>query len=180
MLNLWKAHRAHLSQGLLLLFSLAMPLCYFIQKSYFIHSDFYTAHMDAISEQIDAPLEREVIWEDSKDEAQSSIMYTAYYYPQALSVVCQTTPVTYMQSQEDGMGAAYLISDSGTVYPATFLQDTEYNSTLLIFEEVPSEFIRHLQYLDIVPASAVPESGSYNPDSPAAERIRYALQGETA
>ena len=177
MFNIWKTYRAHLTQGLLLLFLLAMPLCYFIQKSHYIHSDFYTERMDAISEQIGTSLEREVIWEDSKDEAQSSIMYTAYYYPQALSVVCQTTPVTYLQDQ-DGLGAAYLISDSGTLYPATLLQDTEYNSTLLIFEEVPSEFVRHLQYLDIVPASAVPENGSYEPDSPLAERIRYTLQGD--
>ena len=89
----------------------------------------------------------------------------------------RSTPVTYLQDQ-DGLGAAYLISDSGTLYPATLLQDTEYNSTLLIFEEVPSEFVRHLQYLDIVPASAVPENGSYEPDSPVAERIRYTLQGD--
>lgn len=180
MSNIWKAHRAYLAQGLLLLFLLAMPLCYFIQKSHYIHSDFYTERMNALSEQIGTSLEREVIWEDSKDEAQSSIMYTAYYYPQALSVVCQTTPVIYLQDQEEGLGAAYLISDSGTLYPATILQDTEYNSTLLIFEQVPSEFVRHLRYLDIVPASAVPENGSYEPDGLVPERIRYTLQGDAA
>ena len=48
MFNIWKTYRAHSTQGLLLLFLLAMPLCYFIQKSHYIHSDFYTERMDAI------------------------------------------------------------------------------------------------------------------------------------
>lgn len=177
-MSILKAHQAHVAQALLMVILLAMPMFYFAQKYEYIHSDLYTAHMETISDQIGGDLERQVIWQESKDESQSSMMYTAYYYPQALSVVCRTTPVTYVRDQNTPPGAAYLVSDSGTLYPATVVEDTEYNATLLIFENVPSEFVQHLAYLDIVPSQLVAKNGKYDPGTVIESRIRYALQGD--
>lgn len=173
-------HKGHVAQALLMVLLIMVPLFYFAQKVQDIRSDLYTEHMTQVSEQIGGALERQVIWEDSKDENQSSMMYTAYYYPQALSVVCRTTPVIYVRDQNTPPGAAFLISDSGTIYPATVVEDTEYNATLLIFENVPSEFIEHLAYLDIVPSQLVPDNGEYDPGQVIEDRIRYTLRGESA
>lgn len=177
-MSVLKEHKAHIAQALLMIILLAIPMFYFAQKYEYIHSDLYTTHMESISKQIGGELEREIIWQDSKDESQSSMMYTAYYYPQALSVVCRTTPVTYVRDQNTPPGVAYLVSDTGTLYPSTIVEDTEYNATLLIFENVPSEFVRHLAYLDIVPSQFVAENGTYDPGTVIESRIRYALQGE--
>lgn len=179
-MTILKDHKGHIAQALLMVILIAIPLFYFSQKVHDIRNDYYTERMTAISEKIGGELERQVIWEDSKDENQSSIMYTAYYYPQALSVVCRTTPVIYVRDQNTPPGAAFLVSDSGTIYPATVVEDTEYNATLLIFEDVPSEFVNHLAYLDIVPSQEVPENGVYNPSQVIEDRIRYSLQGEKA
>lgn len=174
-----KDHKAHVAQAVLMVFLLLIPCFYFAQKVHNLHSDLYTAHMTAVSEQIGRELEREVIWEDSKDESRNSMMYTAYYYPQALSVVCRTTPVTYVRDQNTPPGVAYLVSDTGELYPATVVEDTEYNATLLVFEDVPSAFIDRLAYLDIVPSQKVPEGAVYDPGAAVEERIRYTLHNQT-
>lgn len=174
-----KNKQAQFSQILLVLLLMALPLFYFFQKFNYIRSDMYTDTMTAVSEQIGGKLERQVIWEDSKDENKSSMMYTAYYYPQALSVVCRTTPVTYVRDGNTPPGVAYLISDEGMLYPAKTVEDTEYNTTLLVFENVPSDFIGRLRYLDIVPEQSVPEDGLYRPSDPVSGRIRYTLQSDT-
>lgn len=170
--------QAQMAQVLFLVALMALPVLYFYQKYHYIRSDMYTETMASISEQIGGTLEREVIWEDSKDEAKSSMMYTAFYYPQALSVVCRTTPVTYVRDNNTPPGVAYLISDQGMLYPSKTVEDTEYNTTLLIFEDVPSDFIDRLEYLDIIPEEAVPEDGLYDPHAPVSGRIRYTLQGD--
>lgn len=175
---IWKDHKGHIAQALLMVVLISIPLFYFSQKVHHIRSDYYTEHMTAISQKIGGELERQVIWEDSKDQNQSSIMYTAYYYPQALSVVCRTTPVIYVRDQNTPPGAAFLVSESGTIYPSKVVEDTEYNATLLIFENVPSAFISDLAYLDIVPSQEVPENGAYDPSQIIEDRIRYSLQGE--
>lgn len=170
--------QAQLAQALFLLILLALPLFYFYQKFQYIRSDVYTDQMTVIAEQIGTSLERQTIWEDSKDESKSNMMYTAYYYPQALTVVCRTTPVSYVRDQNTPPGVAYLVSQQGTLYPSKQVSDTEYNATLLIFENVPSDFIDHLEYLDIIPEQAVPEDGLYQPNTAVDGRIRYTLKGE--
>lgn len=94
-------------------------------------------------------------------------------------MVCRIIPVTYVIDQNTPTGVAYLVSNTGTLYPSTIVEDTEYNATLLIFENVLSEFVRHLAYLDIVLSQFVAENGKYDPSKAIESRSRYALQGET-
>ena len=101
------------------------------------------------------------------------MIYTAYYYPQALSLVCHTTPI---QNQSTPPTVAYLVSDQGTLYPAEIAWDGEYNTTLLVFEEIPKEAIDNLAYLDVIPEEeGTAVRAEYDPNIQTPKRVRYRL-----
>lgn len=172
MLNL-KDKRPQIAQILLTLLLLSMPMLYFVQKYDYIHEDMYTMQMSKVSKQIGEKLERELLWQNSKDEKNDSMIYTAYYYPQALSLVCHTTP---MRNQNTPPIVAYLVSDQGTLYPAEIAWDGKYNTTLLIFEDIPADAIDSLSYLDVLPEEAsTAASAMYTPNTQTSKRVRYPL-----
>lgn len=169
-----KDKRPYIAQVLLTLLLLSMPMLYFVQKYDYIHGDLYTVEMSKISNQIGAKLERELLWKNSKDENNGSMIYTAYYYPQSLSLVCHTTA---MHNQNTPLTAAYLVSNQGTLYPAQIAWDGEYNTTLFVFENVPEEAISSLSYLDVIPEEqSAAASATYDPAVKTSKRVRYSLQ----
>ncbi len=174
MLNL-KEHRPYVAQFLLTILLLCLPMLYFVQKYEYIHADVYTVEMSRISSQVDGKLEREMIWKNQKDEQNNGMIYGAYYYPQALSLVCHTTRVQNENTTPPTM--AYLISDEGKLYPAKLVWNGEYNTTLLIFENIPDEEVNSLSYLDILPdEAATTASATYDPAVTISGRVRYSLQ----
>ena len=173
MLNL-KEHRPHVAQFLLTVLLLCLPMLYFVQKYEYIHGDIYTMEMSKVSNEIYGKLEREMIWKNHKDEQNNGMIYAAYYYPQALSLVCHTTRI---QNEDTAPTIAYLVSDEGTLYPAKVAWNGEYNTTLLIFENIPDEEVNNLSYLDILPDEvATTASAMYDPTMTISGRVRYPLQ----
>lgn len=174
MLNL-KEHRPYVAQFLLTVLLLCLPTLYFIQKYEYIHEDFYTTEMSQISRQMDGKLERRMIWKNCKDEHNDGMIYSAYYYPQALSLVCHTTRV--QNENTTPASTAYLVSHEGVLYPAKLVWNGAYNTTLLIFENIPDNAVDSLSYLDILPdETAIAASMEYDPKVSISSRVRYALQ----
>lgn len=172
MLNL-KDKRPQIAQILLTVLLMCMPMLYFVQKYDYIHEDVYTTQMSKVSNQIGEKLDRQLLWKNNKDENNGSMIYTAYYYPQALSLVCHTTP---MHNQNTPPTVAYLVSDDGALYPAEIAWDGEYNTTLLIFEDIPTDVVDSLSYLDVLPEEdASPASAMYDPNTQTSKRVRYQL-----
>lgn len=172
MLNL-KEKRPQIAQILLMVLLMCMPMLYFVQKYDYIHGELYTAQMSKVSNQMGEKLERQLLWNNSKDENNGSMIYTAYYYPQALSLVCHTTPI---QNQSTPPTVAYLVSDQGTLYPAEIAWDGEYNTTLLVFEDIPKEAIDNLAYLDVIPEEeGTAVRAEYDPNIQTPKRVRYRL-----
>ena len=172
MLNL-EDKRPYIAQILLTLLLLCMPMLYFIQKYDYIHSDYYTATMSRVSSQVHGRLDREGMWKNQKAENNNGMIYEAYYYPQASSLVCHTTR---MHNQDTPPITAYLVSDDGTMYPAEIAWDGEYNTTLLIFEDIPQGSIQSLSYLDVIPEEeSATTSTTYDPNIKTSKRVRYQL-----
>lgn len=150
-------------------------MLYFTQKYEYIHSDLYTAEMSQLSSKMDGKLERQMIWKNCKDDQNDGMIYSAYYYPQALSLVCHTTCV--QNENTTPASTAYLVSDTGVLYPAKLVWNGEYNTTLLIFEDIPQDTVDRLSYLDILPdEAATAASMEYDPKATISGRVRYPLQ----
>lgn len=173
MLNL-KEKRPHIAQVLLTFLLLCMPMLYFVQKYDYIHSDYYTVTMSKVSDQVHGRLDRQAMWKNQKDENNDGMIYGAYYYPQASSLVCHTTR---MHNQDTPPITAYLVTEDQATYPAYLVWDGKYNTTLLIFEDIPEEAIYSLSYLDVIPeAQSAAASTTYDPNMKTSERVRYLLQ----
>lgn len=171
-LNL-KEKRSHIAQILLTLLLLSMPMIYFVQKYDYIHGELYTATMSKVSNQIQGRLDREVLWKNQKDEKNIGMIYTAYYYPQSGSLVCHTTR---MHNQDTPPIAAYLVAKEQTAtYPAEIIWDGEYDTTLLIFEDIPPETIGSLSCLDVIPKDETVSAAIYDPNKETLKRVRYPL-----
>lgn len=167
-----KEKRAILAQVFLMITLSILPALYFAQKYEVLQEDLYTSAMSALSDQLNKPLERQVIWQNSHDQAKSEMLYTAYYYPQALTIVCHTSPIF---SQIRKHINAYLVSDTNVSYQASQLQDTRWNTGLLIFENIPVDQVSHLTYLDIVSLDQPQSENIDDPVNDTMERTRFLL-----
>lgn len=170
-----KDWHVYAAQVLLMCIMFAIPCFYFVQKYKSLQDELYTLHMQEVAQQIDGRLERQVIWKEGRDQARTQMLYTAYYYPEACTVICRTSQILPPNQTE---GNAYLVSDTNELYPASLAQNMEWNTSLFVFENIPSDFIGTLSYLDIIPSD--PDVVSYDPRADDPDRIRYILKPESS